>query len=116
MCLAPRYISGPMAAPFTDWRNTASLPDTPCAPSSGTSTTASNSTVNAASATRGTAETAEFAEPRLCLAPWRTRRARRLSFSVDTLVLAVAVVARLIDRAPGVEKILRVLRLGRLQR
>src|SRR6188474_2881406 len=31
MCLAPRYISGPMAWPFSPCRNTASLPDTPCA-------------------------------------------------------------------------------------
>src|SRR5215216_2057582 len=33
MCLAPRYISGMMARPFSPCRNTASLPDTPCASS-----------------------------------------------------------------------------------
>src|SRR3990172_10594212 len=33
MCLAPRYINGPMACPCSPWRNTASLPDTPCASS-----------------------------------------------------------------------------------
>src|SRR3954466_5688990 len=31
MCLAPRYIRGPIAAPWILCRNTASLPDTPCA-------------------------------------------------------------------------------------
>src|SRR3989338_3806807 len=31
MCLAPRYISGPMARPCSPCRNTASLPATPCA-------------------------------------------------------------------------------------
>src|SRR6187455_1994421 len=31
MCFAPRYSSGPIAAPLSPWRNTASLPDTPCA-------------------------------------------------------------------------------------
>src|SRR6266850_1308305 len=45
MCLAPRYRSGPMAAPRIDCRNTASLPDTPCALASGTNTTASNAMV-----------------------------------------------------------------------
>src|SRR5689334_13596437 len=41
MCFAPRYISGPTAAPRSDWRKTASLPDTPCAPTSEASTSAS---------------------------------------------------------------------------
>src|SRR5258706_13981583 len=31
MCFAPRYRSGPMARPFSPCRNTASLPETPCA-------------------------------------------------------------------------------------
>src|SRR5688572_32567692 len=31
MCLAPRYINGPIALPSRPCRNTASLPDTPCA-------------------------------------------------------------------------------------
>src|SRR6185436_1755611 len=31
MCFAPRYISGPIAAPVMPWRNRASNPDTPCA-------------------------------------------------------------------------------------
>src|SRR5262245_54678620 len=31
MCFAPRYISGPIARPCTDCRNTASLPVTPWA-------------------------------------------------------------------------------------
>src|SRR5262245_47791380 len=31
MCFAPRYIKGPIAAPLIDCRNSASLPDTPCA-------------------------------------------------------------------------------------
>src|SRR5689334_4370841 len=35
MCLAPRYISGPMARPSSDCRNSASLPATPCAHASG---------------------------------------------------------------------------------
>src|SRR5215471_21837638 len=45
MCFAPRYISGPIAGPRTDWRKTASFPDTPCAPMSGTSTSASSAIV-----------------------------------------------------------------------
>src|SRR5690348_9038693 len=31
MCFAPRYMSGPIAAPLMPWRNSASDPDTPCA-------------------------------------------------------------------------------------
>src|SRR3954470_10485812 len=116
MCFAPRYISGPIAAPFTDCRNTASLPDTPCAPSSGTSTTASSSSVDAASTKRGTAETAEFAEQEQPSRSRRTRRARRLPCSVNTLVLAMALVARLIDCASRIEQVFRALRLRRLQR
>src|SRR5262245_64758464 len=37
MCLAPRYMSGPTATPWTDWRNTASFPETPCALTGGAS-------------------------------------------------------------------------------
>src|SRR6185295_4708654 len=48
MCFAPRYISGPIAAPRTDCRNTASLPDTPCAPTPGTSTSATSAIVRSA--------------------------------------------------------------------
>src|SRR6478672_4681231 len=46
MCFAPRYIIGPTAAPRSDWRKTASFPDTPCAPASGTSTSATSASVS----------------------------------------------------------------------
>src|SRR5215208_6108975 len=39
MCLAPRYIRGPIAAPVRPCRYTASLPDTPCANASAGRTT-----------------------------------------------------------------------------
>src|SRR5262245_58801509 len=43
MCLAPRYRSGPMARPSSPCRNTASLPDTPCAPTAWVAAAASSS-------------------------------------------------------------------------
>src|SRR4029450_5807647 len=39
MCFAPRYINGPIAAPLIDCRNSASLPDTPCASATDEQTT-----------------------------------------------------------------------------
>src|SRR6266550_6408401 len=49
MCLAPRYIRGPIAAPRIDCRNRASLPDTPWARASGTTTIAISATVRSPS-------------------------------------------------------------------
>src|SRR5438552_11494106 len=56
MCLAPRYMSGPIAAPRINRRNSASLPETPCALASGASTIARNATVRRATRPKGVAE------------------------------------------------------------
>src|SRR5260221_5283734 len=89
MCLAPRYMSGPIAAPLMDCRNTASLPDTPWALTSAVSTPAT----------------------RMRTRP-RTRTAAGLS---ATFVFPVAVIARCIERLPGCEDVSWILRLRRLQ-
>src|SRR5262245_16101614 len=66
MCLAPRYISGPTAAPRSDWRNTASFPDTPCASSAGESARSAMATSSAtrlpATAVLSVAGVARFVE------------------------------------------------------
>src|SRR5262245_44237626 len=94
MCLAPRYRRGPMARPSSPCRNTASLPDTPCAPTACVAAAASSS-----------------------VRPIRTRTLLEIFIGRSpALVLAMAVVARRVDRLPGGEHTRGVFLLGRLER
>src|SRR4051812_28687748 len=99
MCLAPRYISGMTALPSRPWRNTASLPDTPCADAiSGARTSAAASAAHAAILKR------------YVIAP-PSRPLRSLP-----LILGVAVVAARVHPLAGGEDPVGALRFGGLQR
>src|SRR5689334_21726320 len=86
MCLAPRYRNGPIAAPLIDCRNTASLPDTPCALASPAKASSSTAATMTSSALR------------------------------RTLILPMAIVARLVHFFAGGEHPFGTLGLGGLER
>src|SRR5436190_2367832 len=127
MCLAPRYISGMMARPFSPCRKTASLPDTPCA-SSAADMTSTATTIKAnllariacmAVVTRGIEIAARLDDLVLVLCRGGGHRLLSLLHHVVGHLYPVALVdgtashqhqvARLDDRSPGASDFLPVL-------
>src|SRR5712692_7840575 len=99
MCFAPRYMSGPIALPWSPCRNTASLPETPCA-----STTPEQIPTNRA---------VTISPTKLCLIRIVTPRSFAMSTACSVaLILFMAAVARRVDRLPSGEERILVLRLG----
>src|SRR5258705_8876810 len=99
MCFAPRYSSGTIARPFSPCRNTASLPETPCA--SSPADVAHAMTMASSMAADRRLPTAD------CPLPTAGLLAR---------VSSMTVVARDIEIASSVDDAVLVLRLGCLHR